>query len=166
MKRVVQISVFLVAAVVAFFGVRALFPDDEVVIEKQLNEMTETASFSGELPPLAKVSKAGELMSFFAPTARIEIEPWGYPTIRIKGRAEIRDNTIGAMSSVSSLSLTISDMQITVADDRSTAQVFISVIANSSRQDRPVQQDFEIQMSRVDGDWLIDSIGDLEVFRQ
>ena len=166
MKRTLQIILLAVLAGIGYLAFRWLFPDDATVIRKQLTEMAAEASFAGDESPLAKVSKAGKLAGYFTVDARIEVRPWGARQVLLNGRAEIREVTIGARSSVSSLDLAVDRMDVTVADDRATASVIMAVIVRSSRQTEPWYQDLEVEMQRIDGDWLISHVRNRELIRQ
>lgn len=166
MKQIVPIIIFISLGVLGYFAFRMLFPDDVDVIRGQLSEMATEASFEGSEAPLTKVSKAGKLAGYFTVDAQIEIEPWGYRKVSVNGRAEIREVTIGARTAVSSLKISVDRVDIVVADNRSSARVLMSVVVQSSRQEEPWYQDMDVEMERVDGDWLISRIRNREFIKQ
>ena len=166
MNRVVQAVLVLLILTGGFFAYRFLFPDDADVIRKQLGEMASEASFAGEESPLAKVSKAGKLAGFFTTDARISVKPWGARQVNLNGRAEIREATIGARSMLTSMRIEIERLDVKVAEDRGSAQVTMSLVVTSSRQDDPWYQSFDVTMKRVDGDWLVSQVRNRELIKQ
>ena len=156
----------LVLLALAFFTYRVLFPDDTVVIENLLNEMAAEASFQGEEAPLAKVSKAGKLAGYFTVDARITVKPFGYRQVMLNGRPEIREAAIAARSTVSSLAINVERVEVTVSDDRSTASVVMGATVTSSRQEGVWNQVFDLEMRRIEGDWLIHRVENREFIKQ
>jgi len=165
LKRVVQIITLAVAVAAGFWLFHLLFPNDTDVIRKQLMEMAIEASFESNEAPLTKISKAGKLAGYFTVDAEINVKPWGRREVSVNGRAEIRQAAIGARSAVEALKITVNRVEVTVADDRNTAEVLVALTALSSRQDEPWREGMDIQMRRVDGDWLISRIANREVIK-
>jgi hypothetical protein len=166
LKRIGQVIGVLVLLVAVFYVSRILFPDDAVVIRNLLHEMAEEASFAGEETPLAKVSKAGKLAGYFTVDARIEVKPFGFQQMLITGRTEIREAVIGARTIASSLEITLDRVDIVVAEDRSSASVAMGATVRSSRQAEPWNQVFDVEMKRVEGDWLINRVQNREFITQ
>ena len=166
MNRLVQALALATAIALGFWLFRTLFPNDVDAIRKRLTEMAADASFDSSEAPLTKMSKAGKLAGYFTVDAEINIKPWGYREVSVNGRTEIRQAAVGARSTVDSLKISVDRADVTVSDDRDSAQVLLSLTAVSSRQSEPWKEGIQIQMRRIDGDWLISRVANREVIRQ
>lgn len=166
MKRVTQILVLATAVALGFWLYRVMFPDDADVIRKQLAGMAEVASFDASEGQIAKVSNAGKLANYFTIDAEISMKPWGYRQVTVNGRTEIRRTALGARSAVSSLAVSVDRIDVTVAEDRDTAQVDLSLSVRSSRQDQSWNEGMDVQMKRIEGDWLIFRVANRQLLKQ
>lgn len=166
MKRGIQIIAVTLAVALGFWGYRIMFPDDTSVIQNLLVEMAKNASFESDEGQLAKISKAGTLANYFTVDAKIEVKPWGYHQVSVRGRTEIRQAAVGARSSVDSLMITVDRIKVTVAPDRESAQAYLSLTAWSSTRDEPWSAGMDILLRRINGDWLISRVANRQIIKQ
>jgi len=166
LKRVVQFIILAGVLTLGFWFFRMLFPNDADVVRKRLATMAAEASFDTNEGAFTKISKAGKLAACFTVDAEINVKPWGRHEVVVNGRTEIRQAAVGARSAVEALKITVEGTEVTIADDRETARVFLSLIARSSFQEEPWTGGMEVQMRRVEGDWLISRVANRQFIRQ
>jgi len=158
--------VVVAAFALCFWLYHKLFPNDVDLIRRQLVEMAEDASFESNEGQIAKATKSGALAGHFTINAEISVKPWGFGQIFVSGRTEIRQTSMGVRSAIASLRVTVDRIDIRVAEDRESAEADVSLTALSSRQDEPWSETVDIQLKRVDGDWLISRITNRPILRQ
>lgn len=166
MKRVIQIIVLALTVALGFWVCRILFPDDTAVIQKLLVEMAEDASFDSNEGQLTKISKAGKLANYFTVDAKIDVKPWSYHQVSVSGRTEIRQAAVGARSTIASLVINVDRIKVVVATDRESAQANLSLTARSGAREEPWIEGMEIQLSRINGAWLISRVINRQFIKQ
>ena len=153
------------AIAVGYWLFRVMFPDDADVIRSRLVQMAADASFESTEGQITKISKAGKLAGYFAVDAEISVKPWGYHQVNVSGRTEIRQAAVGARSTVAWLTINVDRIEVNVADDRESAVATLSLTARSSRGDDPWSERMDVQMRRVDGDWLISRVANRPILK-
>lgn len=132
-----------------------LFPGDEVLIRRQMEAMAQAASFPADEAPLAKIGNAAKLANCFTADGEVDVEPWGYRRIVVKGRDELRQAALGARNAVVSLTVGIENLEVTLGPGEDEATVRLSVVGNTSQQTERQSQSMRLELRKVDGDWLI-----------
>ncbi|HSH16862.1 MAG TPA: nuclear transport factor 2 family protein [Verrucomicrobiae bacterium] len=155
MKRTIQIILVLALVGGGVWLWRVLFPGDEVLIRRQLADLAEIASFPADEPPLAKLTNAAKVAAFFTVDAEIDIQPWGYRRMGLRGRDELRQAALGARNALASLSISAAHVEVKLSPVDERATVRFTLIASSNRNPERQSQEMELEMSKAGGDWLI-----------
>jgi SnoaL-like domain len=145
---------------------RIMFPSDETVIRRQLQELAVVASFPPNEAPLAKLTNAARLANFFTADGEVDIAPWNYQRVIIKGRDEIRQAAVGARNAVMSLSVTTEDVEIVSGPTKGRATVRLILTGRTSQDAERRSQPMHLDLRKVDGDWLIQRITTEEYLTQ
>lgn len=155
MKRTIQIVLLLALVAGGVWLWRVLFPGDEVLIRRQLADLAEVASFAADEPPLARRTNAAKVAAFFTVDAELDIQPWGYRRMGLRGRDALREAAIGARLALSSLSVSAANVEVKLSPVEERAAVRFTLIASSNRNPERQSQEMELEMSKDGGDWLI-----------
>src|SRR2546428_170424 len=117
--------IILIAALgaVGFWLWRALFPSPEHVIRKRLGELAQTASFSSNQAPLAKLGNSQKLAGFFTADVEVKVDVPGRSQQNLSGRDELLQAALGARAAPNGLSLEFVDINVVVAPDKKSATV-------------------------------------------
>lgn len=155
MKRTIQIVLLLALVAGGVWLWRVLFPGDEVLIRRQLAELAEAASFAADESLLAKASIPGKVAAFFTVDSEIDIQPWGYRRMGLRGRDEVREAAIMALKALTSLSISATNIEVKLSPVEERAAVRFTLIASSNRDPERQSQEMELELSKDGGDWLI-----------
>ncbi|HAV64627.1 MAG TPA: hypothetical protein DCY13_19955 [Verrucomicrobiales bacterium] len=140
---------------VGFWVWKTFFPGDEALIRRQLVALAEAASFGSDEAPLVKLTNAARVAGFFTADTEIDIAPWGYQRVVISGHTEVQQAAVGARNAVASLSVRVENIEITFRDDPAGARVRCTLTGRTSRESETQSQEMELEMLKLDGDWLI-----------
>lgn len=142
-----------------------LFPGDVVLIRRQMEAMAQAASFPADEAPLAKIGNAAKLANCFTADGEVDVEPWGFRRIVVKGRDELRQAALGARNAVVSLTVGIENLEVTLGPGEDEATVRLSVVGNTSQQTERQSQSMRLELRKVDGDWLIHRVATIEYLK-
>ncbi len=145
---------------------RVLFPGDEALIRRQIEELAEVASFPANEAPLAKLTNAGKLAAFFTADGEVDIAPWGYQRVVINGRDELRQAAFGARNAISSLTVGVAAITIALGPGDDQANASFTLTGRSAENPERQSQTMELEFRRVDGDWLIRRARNVEYLSQ
>ena len=145
---------------------RTLFPGDEALIQRQLHKLAEVASFPSNEAPLAKLTNAAKLANFFTVDGEVDMAPWNYQRVIINGRDELRQAAVGARNAVMSLSVTAEGVVIVLGPADGQATVRLSLTGRTSQDPEARSQPVQLDLRKVDGDWLIRRITTEEYLKQ
>ncbi len=141
---------------------RVVFPGDETIIRRRLHELAATASFPANEAPLAKLTNAGKVASFFTVDGEIDIAPWGYQRVVISGRDELRQAALGARNAISSLTVATEGISIALELETDQATARLSLTGRTSENPDRQSQPLELDLRRIDGEWLIRRVKSVE----
>lgn len=145
---------------------RTLFPGDEALIQRQLHKLAEVASFPSNEAPLAKLTNAAKLANFFTVDGEVDMAPWNYQRVNINGRDELRQAAVGARNAFMSLSVTVESVAIVLGPADGLANVRLSLTGRTSQDTEARSQPVQLDLRKVDGDWLIRRITTEEYLKQ
>lgn len=132
-----------------------LFPGDDVLIRRQMDAIAQAASFPADEAPLAKIGNAAKLANCFTADGEVDVEPWGYRRIVVKGRDELRQAALGARNAVASLTVGLENLEVTLGPGENEATVQLSMVGRTSQQTEQQSQPMRFELRKVDGQWLI-----------
>ncbi len=131
-------------------------PSPEEAIRRQLNELAEAASFQGPEGLVATGVAASKFASFFAAEVRMNIEPRGFFEEETT-RADIAQfcAALRAKAGIRSLKVKFFDPVVTLAGNRESAVVEVTVNAESAGERHLIVQELKLTLKLVDKKWLI-----------
>ncbi len=154
--RIVGIAVVVVAA--ATFAWRTLFPSDERQIRTQLTRVADEVNSQSE--GLAAVARAAEVGSAFADDVVIDLGQGG----PIRGRDTVMGIVARLQPRTNRYEVRIRDMNIKVGDDDQSASVDLS--ATTTGENGMDAREFQLQMVKRDGRWLIARVTPVHVLEK
>ena len=150
------IRIILLGALVAvaFWAWTILFPNPEKVIKKRLGEMAKAASFSSEQGIARQAWNASSLAEFFTPDVEVLLNA---PMVQhtISGRDELMEAAVGARRVIKSLKVSFPDIQVTLAPDKASAEVYVTGEAKVPGEKDFFLQELRLTLVKVKRDWLI-----------
>jgi hypothetical protein len=155
MKIVFRLVLFVALLALGVWLWFVLFPGPEKIISKRLAELARTASFSSEDRGLARFAGAQHMADLFATNVEVNIDVPGRIQQRLLGRDEIQQAALGARSNLSGLKVTFPDIKITVAPDKQSAVVDLTVEVNVAGERDSIVQEMKFTFQQTDGEWLI-----------
>jgi uncharacterized protein (TIGR02246 family) len=153
--RVVGIAAVVVAAVA--FAWRAVFPSDERQIRRQLTRVAEQVNEQRQ--GLSAVAQAADVASAFADDVVIDLGQ-GTP---IRGRQTVLGIVARLQPRTSRYEVRIRDMDVRVADPASAA---VDLSATTSGENGMDAREFQLQMVKRDGKWLIARVTPVQVLEK
>jgi hypothetical protein len=132
-----------------------LFPSPQKIIRQRLEVIAKCVSFKPGEGMLVGLAGAEGLAGYFATNAEVNLEVPGRDHFVISGRNEITQAALTARSAVGSLQVKFLDITVTVAPNRQSATVDLTVDANVSGQQDVVVQETKILLRKINGEWLI-----------
>lgn len=155
MKLKIRIAALIVLLPIGVFLWHKLFPGDDVLIRRRLETLAQAASFPSDESPLAKIGNAAQLANCFTSDGEVDVSPWGYQRVVVKGRDELRQAALGARSAVASLTVGFESVEVTLGPGRDDAAVSLSVFGQTSQQMERQSQALRLELRKVGGDWFI-----------
>ncbi len=154
-KWALRLVVLLVLAGLGYWGWRVWFPGPEKAIRKRLNELAQTASFSGNEGTLVKLAGAQALTTFCTPDVEITVDIPGHSRQTISGHEELLQAVAGARSYANGFNVEFFDILVTVAPDRNSAVAELTAKGNVPREGDFYVQELKFALKKVEGKWLI-----------
>ena len=155
MKIVFRIVLVAALAALGIWLWAALFPSPEKVIRKRLVELARTASSSSGESDLARLAAARNVAGFFSTNVELNVELPELGQRNSMDREEITQAALMARSRAGGVQVKFPDINITVAPDKQSAVVDLTVEANVSGEHNPFVQQMKFTLQKTDGRWLI-----------
>jgi len=148
----------ILLAVLAALGVWlwfALFPGPERLIRQRLMKLANTASFSSGESNFARLAAAQSLAGFFATNVEVDINVPGRVQHTLVGRDDIQQAALGARERLSGLKVAFPDINITVAPDKQSATVDLTVEVSITGEHDSIVQEMKFTFQNTEDGWLI-----------
>jgi hypothetical protein len=134
------------------------FPNDKKLIQRQLAETAETATFSGSESPIAQLGRLGKLAGFFTTDVELSFDAPREGRVTIRGRDEIMAVAARVRDRSGALKIEFLDVSVSLAEDRESATVMLT-----ARAQIPGQSDFSVQemkftMKKIKRTWFISRV--------
>lgn len=158
-RAVVPALVLAAAAGVVAIGYPVLFPSEERRIRAQLDGLVETVN----APPAEGIdglARAARIGNAFTPDVVVDFGD-GPPT---RGRETIMAVASRLQDRARTVKVSIQDVDVVVSSDRSSADVDLTVIVTTN--DSTDAREFQVQMLKPDGTWLISRATVVRVLRK
>lgn len=147
-----------------YWGFRALFPDERRVIAHQLNELAEAATITPDTSQFARMAKAMKITSALTPDVQVMIH---LPDHAVNRRGEDVHSGIKAWLAspgTGELRVKFYDIDVTLAPDRSNAEVKLNVVIDYNGQFPYEAQECVLQMAKIEGDWKIQQVETISAY--
>ncbi len=157
----------LLAALIAagIWGWHFFFPGPERVIRKQLNELARAASIAPNEAPLARLSNAQRLTTFFSGDVQIFVDVPGYSAHTFSGRDELLQAAIGARNILNALKVEFPDIKIVLGPDKTAAIANLTARADVPGSKNVEVQELKLELHRIDGHWLVTRVETVRTLR-
>jgi hypothetical protein len=144
--------VLLIAA--GIWGWMYFFPSPEKAILKRLNEVAATASFSPNEGQVAKLQNVQKLMSFCTSDIQVSVDAYGQH-LTSSSRDELFQLTMIARAQLGSLKLEFVDPVVTLAPNKQTAFVNLTIRGTAPGQTDTMVQECKFTFQKDGRSWLI-----------
>jgi hypothetical protein len=153
-----RLVVLAALAALGFLAWHYFFPSPERAIRKRLIEVAQTCSFSANEAPVAKLQNCQKLISFCTDDVELAIDAYGQ-RITCNGRDEVFQSLMFARSQLlGSLSIEILDPVITLAADKQTAVVNLTIKGKVPNDRDMLVQECKFTLRKVGRAWLIQKV--------
>jgi len=162
-KGIAVVAVALVVVAAAWYLLASRQTED-ARIRKRLNELTELISDSAGASGQDLLIQPVRLGKFFTENVVITI---GERLPEIRGRDHLVAMAQAAFSRETTINVSFEDIDVTVNSDKRHALVIVNVLVTGASSDeaRSVStRQLELDMTKVDGEWLIQAVRPIEVF--
>jgi hypothetical protein len=151
--RGVILVVVVVALGVWLWGV--FFPNPERIIRARLREIAERASFPANQSPFAALSDVQRLCALVSPDVTIQVNAPAAGHRSIEGREDLRHATMFWRSNVNGAKVEFPDIAVTVAPDKQSAEVLLTVKARVPTEPDSIYEEMKVAFRKLDGNWLV-----------
>lgn len=155
MKNVFNLVLIVALAVLGVWLCFVLFPGPEKVIRNQFTQLAHKVSFSSSQGDLVRLANAQSVSSFFSTNVEIAIAVPGRVQHTFLGRDEITQAALASRSAVSGLTIKFPDVNVTVAPDKQSATVDLTLEATVAGERDAIVQEMKVTFLKIDGRWLI-----------
>lgn len=159
---------FCLLAVIVAAGIwawRVLFPNPAQVIRKRTLELAQAASVAPQEGPLAQVSNASRVASFFTPDIELSVTVPGHSVVQLNGRDDLMAAALRARAMLSGLVIKFPDIVITVAPDKLSATANVTVWGRIPSDKDFIVEELNLRWRKLDGTWLIQHLETVQTLR-
>lgn len=165
MKRGLIILLLAVGVWGGWVAWQKLFPPDEVLIQRLLDETARAISFSGQQKELSRLAGAAEMAGYFTDDVLVKISELGGEFGVIRGRTQLQQLALAARNQGASLSVQFLDVEVSVASKTEGSAVLV-VQAKGGGRPEPFHQELNFSFRKVNGDWLISRVETVQSVRR
>jgi hypothetical protein len=155
--RVAMLGLILVAAI-------ACGDSDERAIRNQMSAIAESLSVPEKDGELGRIARIAALRKVLAPDIAVSTGVPDRPGAQVPPELVGRDAVLALVgrwvAPAGGVTIEFVDVQVTLAADRATAQVYSTARISSGPDERPVvdARELTIGFAKIDGSWLIASV--------
>lgn len=130
---------------------------DEELIEKNLAEIVNLVEKTGEESVFVLIGDSRKIMRYISEYPQIDL---GSPLPVISDRDELESIIIQVRQTVQALSVRIAKKELTLSEDRTSAQMELEIVGSGSYFDDSGRErrNFSVEWVKEDGDWLVKSV--------
>lgn len=127
---------------------------DEELIEKNLAEIVSLVEKNGDESVFVLIGDSRKIMRYVSVEPQIDL---GSPLPIINDREELESIIIQVRQTVQALSVRIAKKELTISEDRTSAQMDLEVVGSGSYFDESGRERrrFSVEWAKEEGDWLI-----------
>jgi hypothetical protein len=141
--------------VLGWLAWRWLFPADDVVIRKVVQEAAAAASWESGAGNLSRLAAASRLVGLCVPEVEVLLETRGEASRRLQGRDDVRQAILAVRTQAAWLQLSVDEVEVKVDEAGESARVLLAVTVRAEGFTEPLLQDYKLAMRKVEGEWLI-----------
>ena len=145
---------------------------EEGAIKEQIETIAETLSAPANEGDLSRLARIAALRKVFAPDVRVSLGGAAAPGAQAAPEVVGRDAMLGLVGRWAppsgGVQVEFVDVQVTLDESRTTAQVYGTAKATSGTDDRPVvdARELTVGFAKIDGDWVITSVRPEETLKR
>jgi hypothetical protein len=155
MSKLRSLVLVVVALVLGVWLWGVFFPNPEKTIRARLLEIAECASFPANQAPFAAFSDVQRLCALVSQDVTIEVDAPGAGRHGIQGREDLREKAMGWHSMVNGAKVEFPDIAVTVAPDKQSAEVMLTVKARVPTEPDTIYEEMKVVFRKLDGNWLL-----------
>lgn len=155
MRTAARLSFLILALVAGLWLWSVLFPGPEKAIRQHLARTAQAASFKANEGPMDQLSNIGAFSKCFSPEAEVKFESPGGGSQSLSGRSDLMRAAGMARTMTTALQVDFLDANLTVAPDRQTATVELTVRAAIPGDRDFFVQAMKLQLKKFGRSWLI-----------
>lgn len=144
---------------------KKLFPPDEVLITRLLEQTAQAASFGGQQSDLARMAGAGDLALCFTSDALLKLDAAGGEFGSVRGRNQVQQLAMAARQHLGSLKVVFKDVSVQL-DGSTNAKARLIVDARGTGIMEPYLRELKIGFTKEDGTWLISSLETVQALKR
>jgi SnoaL-like domain len=153
----IRLILLAALAAIGFWAWSVLFPNPEKIIRKRLDQVAKALSFSSDQGLVAKAWSASSFAEYFTPDLEITVEVPGLQHT-ISGRDELMQAVMAKRRMFKSLKVTLPDVKVTLAPDKTSAEVYLTGEARVPGEKEFFLQELRLRLIKVKRDWLINRV--------
>ena len=167
MKKLLLLLIALgVLSFAGFWTYEKLFPGDETIIRRSLDELADAVSFGSGEKPLSRLANASSVANFFTADVVIKVSGVSGEGGEIKGREQIQQLALAVRGEGQSLKVQFLSPEVTVDRAAGTSVVQLTVRAQTGGEAEPFLQLLKMDWRKVEGKWLISRVTTVEILRR
>lgn len=155
MKIIVRIVLLVALLALGFWLWTIFFPPPEKIIRKQLLNLAQDVSFTQDQNNLVKLAHAQSVAGFFTTNVVINITGPDHGQTITMSYDEITAAALTLRQHATEATVKFHDPVITVAPDKKSATVEVTVDATLSGEADAILQEVKFGFEKDDGHWLI-----------
>jgi hypothetical protein len=153
--RIVAIAVVIAGL---WFGYRWLFPSDEAQIREVLDRIAEAVGNGAEEGEIERLARAASLRNYLDAGVKVDAGP---PFKEVSGRDVVIGTASKLNSTIRELEIRFIDVQISLAPDRSTANVYMTAEARfrGPQDDSGIEaRELDVLFRKIEGNWVVSAV--------
>jgi hypothetical protein len=155
MKWVGRLFLLLALVALGLWLWSLLFPSPEKLIRKRLTKLARAVTFTSNEGPFALANHISNLESCFSVDAQVNLDAPDHSAYVLNGRDEIRQAAKAMLVQDGALKVEFLDEEVTLAADKLSATVDLTVKATKPRDQDFYVQEMKFVLKKINGEWLI-----------
>lgn len=158
MKKFARAGLAVLAAAGLFWGWRILFPSDDKLILKLLNQLAARLSVRPNQSALSRLARGSNLDPFFTPDIVVEIEVAGRDWSDVQGREELMRAIQAALGRLRQSDIRFYNIAIGFSPDRQTANTHLVALGYLNGETDPMVYELNVVLKKQERKWAISHV--------
>ena len=160
-----SVIALVIAAAVLGWGIWALRPTDEKIIQRRLGKLTELATFPANESAFRRAMHPNELREYFTEDVVVSFDVPGGSTQVIEGRGELIQIAALFRQRMRSATFHLLDITVASAPETQSATASMTMLVDINGEKNSISQELKMGFRKVDGFWLISQIETVKTLR-